>query len=98
MKDSGVRRKNVRAQIAAHLALALTVVVAMCQGVFSADLAIPPRPAPAKDISVQAGPPDCSRWTDECVNCTRSAKGEAAVCSNTGFACQPKAVRCLGTP
>jgi hypothetical protein len=62
---------------------------------FAADLKIPPRIA-AEDISVQKGPPNCTRWTDECVNCSRGAEGEATVCSNIGFACQPKPVRCLG--
>jgi hypothetical protein len=61
---------------------------------FAAEIEIPPRTAP-KDISVQKGPPNCSRWTDECVNCSRAAEGETPVCSNIGFACQPKAVRCL---
>jgi hypothetical protein len=61
---------------------------------FAAELEIPPRPAP-EDVSVHKGPPNCSRWTDECVNCSRGAAGEAPVCSNIGFACQPKAVRCL---
>jgi hypothetical protein len=61
---------------------------------FAADLKIPPRTAP-EDISVHKGPPNCSRWTDECVNCSRAAEGDAPVCSNIGFACQPKAVRCL---
>jgi hypothetical protein len=61
---------------------------------FAADLKIPPRTAP-EDVSVHKGPPNCSRWTDECVNCSRGAGGEAPVCSNIGFACQPKAVRCL---
>jgi hypothetical protein len=61
---------------------------------FAADLKIPPRTAPG-DISVQTGPPNCSRWTDECVNCSRGTEGDAPVCSNIGFACQPKAVRCL---
>ena len=61
---------------------------------FAADLKIPPRTAP-EDISVHKGPPNCSRWTDECVNCSRGAEGETPVCSNIGFACQPKAVRCL---
>jgi hypothetical protein len=45
---------------------------------------------------VQQGPANCGRWTDDCVSCTRGAAGEAPVCSNIGFACQPKAVRCLG--
>jgi len=44
---------------------------------------------------VHKGPPNCSRWTDECVNCSRGGADEAPVCSNIGFACQPKAVRCL---
>jgi hypothetical protein len=60
----------------------------------AADLPIPPRVAP-KSVSVQSGPPNCSRWTDDCVNCSRGAHGEPAVCSNIGFACQPKAIRCL---
>src|SRR3954464_7546521 len=61
---------------------------------FAAELEIPPRTAP-QDISVHKGPPNCSRWTDECVNCSRDAEGEAPVCSNIGFACQPQAIRCL---
>lgn len=61
----------------------------------AAELAIPPRKPPA-DFSMQKGPPNCARWTDECVNCARGATaGEAPVCSNIGFACQPKAIRCL---
>ena len=61
---------------------------------FAADLKIPTRPAP-EDVSVREGPPNCSRWTDECVNCSRDAEGDAPLCSNIGFACQPKPVRCL---
>lgn len=61
---------------------------------FAADLKIPLRTAPV-EISVHHGPPHCSRWTDDCVNCSRAAPGAAAVCSNIGFACQPKPVRCL---
>ena len=61
---------------------------------FAADLEISPRRA-SEDISVHKGPPNCSRWTDECVNCSRDAAGDAPVCSNIGFACQPRAVRCL---
>jgi hypothetical protein len=60
----------------------------------AADLKIPSRSA-APEVSIQQGPPNCSRWTDECVNCSRGASGEPAVCSNIGFACQPKAIRCL---
>lgn len=63
--------------------------------VLAADMDIPKPPAPPHDTSVHRGPPNCSRWTDDCVNCTRSADGAAPVCSNIGFSCQPKAVRCL---
>ena len=79
----------------ARLVLALTIVMAGCHAAAAAELPIPSRIAP-KDVSIQTGPPNCARWTDECVSCTRGAKGEAAVCSNIGFACQPKAIRCLG--
>jgi hypothetical protein len=81
--------------IVARLAVALAIVIASCHAVAAAELAIPPRIAP-KDLSVQTGPPNCARWTDDCISCTRGASGEAPVCSNIGFACQPKAVRCLG--
>jgi hypothetical protein len=80
-------------------ALAIAVATAAllaAGGSFAADLKIPPRAAP-EDISVHKGPPNCSRWTDGCVNCSRGAEGDAPVCSNIGFACQPKAVRCLSS-
>jgi hypothetical protein len=79
----------------ARLAAALAIVIGGAHAGGAAELAIPPRIAP-KDVSVQTGPPNCARWTDECVSCTRGAKGGSAVCSNIGFACQPKAIRCLG--
>ena len=60
----------------------------------AADIAIPHRPARA-DPQVQQSPANCSRWTDQCVNCSRGAEGEPPVCSNIGFACQPQAIRCL---
>ena len=76
--------------------LALTIVVAGCNAAAAAELAIPPRTAPKEsNFSIQAGPPNCSRWTDDCVNCSRGAKDEPVMCSNIGFACQPKAIRCL---
>ena len=61
------------------------------------ELDIPPRRPPSEKVSMQKGPPNCVRWTDECVNCTRGADGEAPACSNIGFACQPKAIRCVGS-
>jgi hypothetical protein len=61
---------------------------------FAADLKVPLRTAP-EEVSVHKAPPNCSRWTDECVNCSRGTEGDAPVCSNIGFACQPKAVRCV---
>jgi hypothetical protein len=72
-----------------------TAALLVAGAAFAAELKIPPRTAP-EDISVHKGPPNCSRWTDECVNCSRYAAGDAPVCSNIGFACQPKPVRCLG--
>jgi hypothetical protein len=75
--------------IAAATAAFLAVGTAL-----AADIEIPPRTAP-EDTSVHKGPPNCGRWTDECVNCSRAADGGAPVCSNIGFACQPKPVRCL---
>jgi hypothetical protein len=78
------------------LTIALATAALLAAGAsFAADLKIPPSSA-LEDISVHKGPPNCSRWTDECVNCTRGGAGEAPVCSNIGFACQPQAVRCLG--
>jgi hypothetical protein len=74
----------------ALLTVSLTGVTAR-----AAELEIPPPQRPSENISMQKGPPNCSRWTDECVNCARGAEGEAPVCSNIGFACQPKAIRCL---
>lgn len=62
----------------------------------AAEIPIPPPPAhTSKSLPVQANQPHCARWTDECVSCTRGADGEAPACSNTGIACQPKAIRCL---
>jgi hypothetical protein len=78
-----------------HLAIVVATAVGLAAGAsFAAEIEIPPRVAP-KEVSVHKGPPNCSRWTDQCVNCSRAAEGEAAVCSNIGFACQPQAVRCL---
>lgn len=83
-----------------HLVIAIVTSVLLGGGtVIAADLAIPPRKAQPqtapREISVQQGLANCSRWTDECVSCTRGAAGEARVCSNIGLACQPKAIRCL---
>jgi len=78
-----------------QLAIAITALMLLGHGAaIAADLEIVPRKA-AREISIQQGPANCSRWTDQCVNCTRAAAGDAAVCSNIGFACQPQAVRCL---
>ena len=75
--------------------MTIAVMTLATEVAVAADLAIPPRKPPA-DFSLQKGPPNCARWTDECVNCARGAtSGEAPVCSNIGFACQPKAIRCL---
>jgi hypothetical protein len=78
-----------------HLIALIIGVAAIFARADAADIAVPPRHAPA-DVSMQQGPANCSRWTDQCVNCSRGAEGEPPVCSNIGFACQPRAIRCLG--
>jgi hypothetical protein len=83
-----------------RLALMFALVMASATATASlraAELDIPARRAPSENVSMQKGPPNCARWTDECVNCTRGAEGEAPVCSNIGIACQPKAIRCVGS-
>ena len=80
-----------------HLALAVALLAMSGltgSSVRTAELDIP-LPPPADNFSMQKGPPNCSQWTDECVNCTRAAGGDAPVCTNIGVACQPKAVRCV---
>lgn len=82
-----------------HLALAIALLATSGltdSTARAAELDIPPR-QPAGSFSMQKGPPNCSRWTDECVNCSRAAPGEAPVCTNIGFACQPKTIRCIGS-
>lgn len=76
------------------IALVLAIVAGFPQATEAAEIEIPPRPA-APHISLQQGPVNCSRWTDQCVNCARAADGEPPVCSNIGIACQPRAIRCL---
>lgn len=74
--------------------IALLTVSAMAGSIaLAAEIELPPPRAP-ETISIQKGPPNCSRWTDECVNCSREGKDEP-VCSNIGVACQAKAIRCL---
>ena len=72
----------------------LTISAMTTTSLLAAEIDIPPRPA-SKNFSMQQGPPNCNRWTDECVNCVRGAGGEPPACSNIGIACQPKAIRCL---
>ena len=75
--------------------VAITALMFAAATVRAAELDIPP-PARPKDLSVYVNQPNCMRWTDECVNCTRGADGKGPSCSNIGFACQPKAIRCIG--
>ena len=88
--ESGMRHRHLIAPLIAAAAM----LALMAGSAVAAEIEIPPRRA-SPDTSVQQGPANCSRWTDECVNCARGADGEPPVCSNIGFACQPKAVRCL---
>ncbi len=76
--------------------LTVPVLISVATGAFAAEIDIPP-PAKPKELSVHVNQPNCARWTDECVNCTRGDNGQAPTCSNIGFACQPKAIRCIGT-
>ena len=79
------------------LAVALLAMSALSgSSVGTAELEIPP-PKPSETFSMQKGPPNCSRWSDGCVTCTRDADGDAPACSNIGFACQPKSIRCIAS-
>ena len=85
----------MRRRLLVVTSMMFTAMTVATGAAIAAELAIPPRKPPT-DFSLQKGPPNCVRWTDECVNCTRGATaGEAPVCSTIGFACQPKAIRCL---
>jgi hypothetical protein len=75
------------------LAAAITLIVSPA---FAADLDLTPPPAPSKNAPVRTDLPNCNRWTDECITCTRETPGAAPVCSNIGIACQPRENRCLG--
>lgn len=82
------------------IALIAVVTVALHGVSFAAELPVPPLAKPKAvetppSIPVQQNQPNCSRWTDECMNCTRGANGAAPTCNNIGFACQPKTIRCL---
>ena len=76
------------------LVVALLALCGSAASALSAELEIPPLRGHDK-VSVQKGPPNCGRWTDGCVNCSRDDKDDQPVCSNPGIACQPKAIACL---
>ncbi len=78
-------------------AITMAMLAALVAATYAraAEIDIPPLAKP-KELSVYVNQPNCMRWTDECVNCTRGADGQAPTCSNIGFACQPKAIHCLG--
>ena len=73
--------------------LAAVIAISLLLGggsAIAAELVIPPRKAtqettapqttkPPREISMQQGPTNCLRWTDECVNCMRGAAGEVGV-------------------
>jgi len=74
--------------------VALLALAGLAAAALAAEIEIPPRRT-QDNVLIQKGPPNCSRWTDGCVNCSRDAKDEPPACSNTGIACQPKEVVCL---
>lgn len=78
-----------------HVTMLVLAVLLAATCARGAEIDIPP-PVKSRELSVHVNQPNCSRWTDECVNCTRGTDGQAPTCSNIGFACQPKAIRCLG--
>lgn len=78
-----------------RLTMLILAVALAAAGARAAEIEIPP-PGKPKELSVYVNQPNCTRWTDECVNCTRGADGKGPSCSNIGFACQPKAIRCIG--
>jgi hypothetical protein len=79
------------------LAIMLTAPAAQADDL----LPLPPdRPAQTqssepKETSVHTGPPQCLRWTDGCVSCTRNDIKDKPACSNIGPACQPAEIRCI---
>jgi hypothetical protein len=76
--------------------ISVAIVANALTPAFAADAPIPPPEQTApKESSVHADQPQCLRWTDECVSCSRGENGGAPVCSNIGVACQPQAIRCL---
>ena len=75
-----------------RLTMLILAVALAATGARAAEIEIPP-PGKPKELSVYVNQPNCTRWTDECVNCTRGADGKGPSCSNIGFACQPKAIR-----
>jgi hypothetical protein len=93
--DPTMHKTDHRQMRVSDLTIAIaTAALLAAAAALAADLKILPRTAP-EDVSVQQGPPNCQRWTDECVNCSRGGDGEPSVCSNIGVACQPQAIRCL---
>jgi hypothetical protein len=77
-----------------RLAVALLALSVSATATPSAELEIPSLRG-HDNIPIQKGLPNCSRWTDGCVNCSRENKDDQPVCSNIGIACQPKAIACL---
>ena len=81
----------------------LTLAIALTANNARADdlLPLPPDGPPQtqssepKETSVHTGPPQCLRWTDGCVSCTRNDIKDKPSCSNIGPACQPAELRCI---
>jgi hypothetical protein len=78
-----------------RLVMLILAVALAVTGARAAEIDIPP-PGKPKELSVYVNQPNCLRWTDDCVNCSRGIDGKGPTCSNIGFACQPKTIRCTG--
>jgi hypothetical protein len=88
------RKRIIRTARSAALAAAIILAIPLTSA--AADLDLTPPPAPSNNTPVRTDLPNCSRWTDECITCTRETPGAAPVCSNIGIACQPRENRCFG--
>src|SRR5215475_6657197 len=86
------RAHHARDSMRAPLPLAITLLLMAGPAAAQSDAPSPAPPVP----SIQGygdHDPSCTRWTDTCRTCERSADN-VLHCSNIGIACQPAEVTC----